>query len=197
MFLRATQVNRQLAVLRLEGNSIDSAGAIALAQALRGNTSLRELHLGNQMSRTPFGDPCVTEYMMMLEVNLTLLKLHWRLDSRKGFAVERMLTRNNEINRRLRAGKDYAVRQAPGGDASTASASDWAECLRLAAACCGCLPRTLAGVDPAHAARQPTRLDALRARDALPAAAPERPARAGDAAGPGAPRALHAQRGPR
>lgn len=102
------QVNKTLAVLRLEGNRITSEGAIAIAQGLANNKTLRELYLSNQTQKT-FGDQCLTEYAHLLEVNLTLLKIAWRLDSRKGFALSKMLTRNNEINRRLKTGKEFKV----------------------------------------------------------------------------------------
>lgn len=35
----------------------------------------------------------------MFETNTTLLKINWRLESRKSFALNKMITRNNEIDR--------------------------------------------------------------------------------------------------
>jgi|AntRauMFilla1563_2_1112583.scaffolds.fasta_scaffold126157_1 hypothetical protein len=39
----------------------------------------------------------------MFATNVVLLKLTWRVDSRQSFSLNRLLTRNNEINRRLKA----------------------------------------------------------------------------------------------
>jgi hypothetical protein len=35
----------------------------------------------------------------MFDTNITLLKINWRLESRKSFALNKMITRNNEIDR--------------------------------------------------------------------------------------------------
>ena len=35
----------------------------------------------------------------MFETNITLLKITWRLESRKSFALNKLITRNNEIDR--------------------------------------------------------------------------------------------------
>ena len=43
----------------------------------------------------------------MLEVNITLQKVTWRLDSRKSFSITKSLTRNGQIARAKAAGKDY------------------------------------------------------------------------------------------
>lgn len=54
-----------------------------------------------------FGDVVLTEFLKMFDTNVTLLKLTWRVDSRKAFALNGLVTRNNEINRRLKTGRPY------------------------------------------------------------------------------------------
>ena len=35
------------------------------------------------------------------------MQIVWRLESRKSFAINKMVTRNNEIERRIKSGMDY------------------------------------------------------------------------------------------
>ena len=44
----------------------------------------------------------------MFTKNVTLLKIVWRLESRQSFALNKKLVRNNDIDKRIRDGKDYA-----------------------------------------------------------------------------------------
>lgn len=43
----------------------------------------------------------------MFTKNVTLLKIVWRLESRQSFALNKKLVRNNDIDKRIRDGKDY------------------------------------------------------------------------------------------
>jgi hypothetical protein len=45
------------------------------------------------------GDGCLDAFLSMFETNITLLKITWRLESRKSFALNKLITRNNEIDR--------------------------------------------------------------------------------------------------
>ena len=38
---------------------------------------------------------------------MTLLKIVWRLESRQSFRLTKLLTRNNDIDRRIKSGKEY------------------------------------------------------------------------------------------
>ncbi|KAK3269430.1 hypothetical protein CYMTET_22127 [Cymbomonas tetramitiformis] len=102
----ALATNRSLVVLNLEGNKIKSEGGIALAAGLAKNRTLQSLSLLNQQQKA-FGDACLTAFMEMFEENVTLLKISWRLDSRKSFALNKLMTRNNEIDRRLKSNMPF------------------------------------------------------------------------------------------
>ena len=54
-----------------------------------------------------WGDKCLDDFLEMFQTNTTLLKINWRLESRKSFALNKMITRNNEIDRRKKCGMDY------------------------------------------------------------------------------------------
>ncbi len=99
--------NQTLTVLDLEKNKIDNEGAAALAVALRENSGIRELNLLNQAGRA-FGDACLTAFVDMFEYNVTLTKIIWRLDSRKSFAINKLLVRNNTIRKNLDEGRDVS-----------------------------------------------------------------------------------------
>ena len=44
----------------------------------------------------------------MFNTNTTLTKIIWRLESRQSFALNKLITRNGEIERRLKAGRDVS-----------------------------------------------------------------------------------------
>ena len=104
MLCDGVKQNQTIQVLDLEGNKIDNDGAIMIANMLECNWSIRELNLLGQ-SR-PFGDPCLTAYVDMFEFNVTLTKIIWRLDSRKSFAINKLLIRNNTIAKNLQENRD-------------------------------------------------------------------------------------------
>ena len=79
---------------------------MALARALPSNKTLRTINLMHQKAGSKYGDACLDEFIQALDRNVTLLKITWRLDSRKSFSLTKLLNRNNEINRRLKSGRD-------------------------------------------------------------------------------------------
>lgn len=97
--------NTSLLVLDLEKNKIDNDGAALLANALRSNYSIRELNLLGQAGRA-FGDACLQSFIDMFDYNVTLTKIVWRLDSRKSFAINKLLVRNNTIFKNLSQNRD-------------------------------------------------------------------------------------------
>lgn len=44
--------------------------------------------------------------MQLFSYNVTLTKIIWRLDSRKSFAINKLIVRNNTIKKFLAEGKD-------------------------------------------------------------------------------------------
>ncbi len=91
------QKNSSIRVLDLENNKIDNNGAILLADGLRNNSTLVELNLLGQGSE--FGDMTLVAFIDMLDFNVTLQKVIWRLNSRKSFAINKLLVRNNTIKK--------------------------------------------------------------------------------------------------
>jgi len=99
--------NTTLIHINLEENRIGNDGATAIAKALAQNRTLMQLNMLNQKG-TRFGDATLHAFTDMFATNVTLLKIIWRLESRQSFRLTKMLTRNNDIDRRIKAGKDYA-----------------------------------------------------------------------------------------
>ncbi len=104
----ALPTQRSLAVLNLDKNRIANDGAIALADALAQNRHLMLLSLANQTASSRLGDATLKAFLAMFDTNVTLLKIVWRLESRDSFALTKKLTRNNEIDRQVAAGRDYS-----------------------------------------------------------------------------------------
>ena len=82
--------SRVLATVNLQTNRIGNEGASALARALRSNASVTHLNLLNQ---TPgaFTDATVPDWLRLLDANVTLQKVSWRVESRDGFALKRAI----------------------------------------------------------------------------------------------------------
>jgi len=97
--------NTSITVLDLKKNRINNDGGSALAKGIAKNSTLVEINLMNQPSR--WGDQCLDDFLAMFDTNITLLKITWRLESRKSFALNKMITRNNEIDRRKKNGMVY------------------------------------------------------------------------------------------
>eukprot|EP01090_Pellita_catalonica_P012474 TRINITY_DN2723_c0_g1_i1.p1 TRINITY_DN2723_c0_g1~~TRINITY_DN2723_c0_g1_i1.p1 ORF type:complete len:522 (+),score=100.04 TRINITY_DN2723_c0_g1_i1:41-1606(+) len=101
----ALKSNNTLVELDLEGNKIGSAGVTALAVGLAGNTALKTLNLMSQGKR--LGEACLACVVKMFDTNITLTNIIWRLDSKQAWAITKRITRNREIERRIREGKPY------------------------------------------------------------------------------------------
>ena len=104
---KGLSANSGLQTLNLEGNTIKDGGAQELAKAIASNSHLSTLNLLNQKG-SRFGDSTLGEFLTMFETNVTLLKIVWRLESRQSFRLTKMLTRNNDIARRIKEGREYA-----------------------------------------------------------------------------------------
>mmetsp|Transcript_51224 Transcript_51224/g.101765 ORF Transcript_51224/g.101765 Transcript_51224/m.101765 type:complete len:294 (-) Transcript_51224:178-1059(-) len=99
--------NQVIEELDLEHNNISSSGAIAIADGLIKNHSIRQLNMLHQHGGC-FGEVTLERYMEMLGTNVTVTKILWRLESRKSFALTKMISRNVEIWRRIASGRaDY------------------------------------------------------------------------------------------
>jgi len=99
--------NSTLTSLNLEGNRCGNDGATELAKALATNRALIILNLLNQKC-SRFGDSTLAAFTEAFDTNITLLKIVWRLESRQSFRLNKMLVRNNEIDRRIANRKDYS-----------------------------------------------------------------------------------------
>jgi len=105
--------NQTLEEVDLEHNNISSVGAIAIAEGLKANTGLRQINMLHQQGAGAFGEACLERYQEMLGTNITLTKILWRLQSRKSFALTKLITRNVEIWRRIAAGRGDYVDMLP------------------------------------------------------------------------------------
>jgi hypothetical protein len=99
--------NSCVVLLDLEKNKIDNEGAATLALMMRQNSTIREVNLFGQAGRA-FGDACLTAFVDMFAYNVTLTKIIWRLDSRKSFAINKLLVRNNTIRKNLEENRDIS-----------------------------------------------------------------------------------------
>lgn len=98
--------NHIIEELVLEKNKISSAGASILADALRFNKGVRTLNLMQQAVKN-FGEDTLDHFVTMFGDNITLTKIQWRLESRKSFMLNKLVTRNVEIRKRIDKGQDY------------------------------------------------------------------------------------------
>jgi len=103
----ALATNTTLVHIDLQGNMIKDDGATALAKAIAQNRTLMQINLLNQKG-SRFGDTTLHAFCDMFDTNVTLLKIIWRLESRQSFRLNKMLVRNNDIDRRIKASRDYA-----------------------------------------------------------------------------------------
>eukprot|EP01089_Gocevia_fonbrunei_P011464 TRINITY_DN247_c0_g2_i2.p1 TRINITY_DN247_c0_g2~~TRINITY_DN247_c0_g2_i2.p1 ORF type:complete len:145 (-),score=33.15 TRINITY_DN247_c0_g2_i2:361-795(-) len=103
---------------------IGSDGVIALAVGIAQNKMLKTLNLMSQNSR--FGEASLSCIVKMFETNTTLTNIIWRLDSKLAWAITKCITRNREIERRVREGlsiDDIDPQKRKEHDASAASAA--------------------------------------------------------------------------
>ena len=128
--------NTALVQLNMQGNKIGNDGAVLLANSLAGNRTLMQINLMGQQGKK-FGDAALHAFMKTFETNVTLLKIVWRLESRISFSLNKKLTRNNEIDRRIKTGRDYSDIMPEGGEPLSAALVEQ----RAAAACFVGTPR--------------------------------------------------------
>jgi len=110
----ALKVNRSITYLDLSNNKFGNVGLIAISEALKENNILIELSVIGQSQ--PFGEAALQKMTEMFEYNVILQKINWRLHSRQSFALNKLISRNVDINRRIAAGQkleDY-INLVPG-----------------------------------------------------------------------------------
>jgi len=100
------KANSVITFIDLQKNCVNNDGATALARGLAANTSVVEVNLMSQQ-KSRWGDNCLEEFIAMFASNITLLKITWRLESRKSFALTKLITRNNDIDRRKKNNMPY------------------------------------------------------------------------------------------
>jgi len=105
----ALKTNNTLVHLDVQNNRIKDEGGTALANAIAVNQMLIQLNILNQKNqpKTAFGDATLHAIGDMFDTNITLLKIIWRLESRQSFTLNKKMVRNNDIDRRIKAGKEY------------------------------------------------------------------------------------------
>eukprot|EP01088_Endostelium_zonatum_P014510 TRINITY_DN3214_c4_g1_i1.p1 TRINITY_DN3214_c4_g1~~TRINITY_DN3214_c4_g1_i1.p1 ORF type:complete len:867 (-),score=334.75 TRINITY_DN3214_c4_g1_i1:92-2692(-) len=96
------KLNSTIVELDLAQNKIGSDGLIALAIGLAGNKTCKTLNLLGQNSR--FGEASLACVVKMFETNTVLTNIIWRLDSKQAWAITKCISRNKEIERRIRDG---------------------------------------------------------------------------------------------
>jgi hypothetical protein len=87
---------------------------MALAESLKENNTLIELSVIGQSQA--FGEAALQKMTEMFDYNIILQKINWRLHSRQSFALNKLISRNVDINRRIAAGQkleDY-INTVPG-----------------------------------------------------------------------------------
>jgi len=108
------KTNKSLIYLDVSNNKFGNVGLIAIADALKSNSTLVELSVIGQSQ--PFGEAALQKMTEMFEYNIQLQKINWRLHSRQSFALNKLISRNVDINRRIAAGQkleDY-INTVPG-----------------------------------------------------------------------------------
>ena len=96
------KTNNTIIELDLAQNKIGSDGLIAIAIGLAGNKTCKTLNLLGQNSR--FGEASLACVVKMFETNTTLTNIIWRLDSKQAWAITKCISRNKEMERRIRDG---------------------------------------------------------------------------------------------
>jgi len=100
----ALTTNKSLVELNLAKNKIGSDGVMALAVGLSKNSTLKTLNLQSQEGKR-FGEAALACIVKMFDTNITLTNIMWRLDSKQAWAITKRITRNLEIERRLKEGQ--------------------------------------------------------------------------------------------
>eukprot|EP00438_Fugacium_kawagutii_P032459 Skav205438 [mRNA] locus=scaffold2500:275746:283954:+ [translate_table: standard] len=115
---QALAENQCIEELDLQQNHLSSAGVISLAKGLTSNKGVKTLNLMTQNHK--LGEDALEGIIAMLQSNVTLTKLMWKVDSRRAWEVSKLLTRNVEFARK--GGAPPTVAPAPKPAAYTAPA---------------------------------------------------------------------------
>ena len=100
--LSAPNVEIGVALLLLRQNHLTTTGAISIAKGLATNERLKSLNLMNQNHK--ISEEALESFITMFQTNLTLVKLMWKVDSRRTWELSKLITRNVEIGRRKASG---------------------------------------------------------------------------------------------
>jgi len=103
LIAEALKRNKSIVYLDVSNNKFGNVGLMALADALKENNTLIELSVIGQSQ--PFGEAALAKMTEMFEYNIILQKINWRLHSRQSFALNKLISRNVDINRRIAAGQ--------------------------------------------------------------------------------------------
>lgn len=90
-----------------ENKPMKEEGAIAIANGLVNNTTLRELDLMGLLGSAVKSEKVLRAFIDMFQVNLTLKKIKWRLDHPLANTLARLITRNNSIDRSIKQEKPF------------------------------------------------------------------------------------------
>merc|ERR1740121_1750873 len=101
----ALEHNETIEELDLQENNITTSGVIALAKGLQKNRGVRTLNLLGQTQKV-IGDDAVEALIAMFEHNTTLVKIIWKVNSRRSWEVSKLITRNVSIQKAKTSGTD-------------------------------------------------------------------------------------------
>lgn len=123
------EVNHTIEEFDLQLNYITQEGVNAIGEGLKKNKGLRTLNLMNQTMKT-FGEGVLEKWLDMLELNTTLVRINWKLESARTSELQKRITRNVEIQRRQATGVDHTdllpdgLRPGAGGAGAAATAAE-------------------------------------------------------------------------
>ncbi|CAK0791436.1 unnamed protein product [Prorocentrum cordatum] len=103
----ALEQNESVEELDLQQNNITTNGVIALSKGLAKNRGVRTLNLLGQTQKV-IGDDAVEALIAMFEQNTTLVKIIWKVNSRRSWEVSKLITRNVSIQKAKASGTDAA-----------------------------------------------------------------------------------------
>jgi len=96
--------NKSLTQLNMETNRIEKDGIVAIADALKVNSTLKELWLTNQYS--PMGNQAESALAQSLENNNSIVRLSATMrDTGSRNTLDRCISRNKETARKARVGQ--------------------------------------------------------------------------------------------
>ena len=100
-------VNSSIQKCVLNKNLIKDDGCAALANGLAFNTTLREIEVFGQEGGRKWGEGCLFQWLEMYKTNVTIIRVNWSTNSKSTVTLTKMLARNTDINRAIKAGDDY------------------------------------------------------------------------------------------